>query len=363
MPSSSRPTIGIIGLGNIGRFHADRLVDHGVDLVGADIDADARTRFAEAYATSAYEDIDELFAEADGVVVATPNRYHEEYAVAALEAGLDVLLEKPVAHSLESAEEIAATAERSDGFVMTGFENRFTNPVEILKSFQREGRFGAAQHVEANYIRRRGIPGRGSWFTSQTASGGGSLIDIGVHAIDLALYFLDFPEVVEVSATTRSGFGSREDYAYLEMMGEDLGPAEFDVDDSVSAFIRCANGATVSLEAAWATNRPTNHEFLLRGTDAGALFDRNENSLSIYESSTAGVDHLTDTEVTTRPNDAMRAEQEAFLEGVESGTPPERNTIGQGITVQRVIDAIYQSSEQGRAVQLDGTRDAAVELD
>lgn len=247
---------------------------------------------------------------------------------------------------------------------MTGFKNRFANPVEVIKSFQREGRFGSVRHIEANYIRRRGIPGRGSWFTSQTTSGGGSLIDIGIHAIDLALYFLDFPEVVEVSATTRSSFGSREDYAYIDMWGEDLGPGGFDVDDSVSAFIRCENGSTVSLEAAWATNRPTNHDFLLRGTDAGALFDRNENSLTIYESSTAGADHLSDTNVTTRPNDAMMAEQETFLQGIESNEPPELNTLAEGLTVQRVIDAIYRSSESGRAIRLDeATHDAAVELD
>ena len=365
MPSSHPQKVGIVGLGNIGRFHADRLIDHGADLVGgADINADARTRFADAYATSAFEDAADLFAVADAVIVATPNRYHEEYAVAALEAGLDVLLEKPLAHSIESAERIADAAADSEGFVMTGFKNRFANPVEVIKSFQREGRFGTTRHVEANYIRRRGIPGRGSWFTSRASSGGGSLIDIGVHAIDLALFFLDFPEVVEVSATTRSAFGSRDDYAYIEMWGEDLGPESFDVDDSVSAFIRCADGSTVSLEAAWATNRPTNHEFLLRGTDAGACFDRNENSLKIYESSKNGADHLADTDVTTRPNDAMMAELETFLAAVESGDPPERNTLEEGLTVQRVIDAIYRSSETERAVRLDdATADATVELD
>ena len=364
MPSSP-PKIGLIGLGNIGRFHADRLVDHGANLVGGvDINDDARTRFADAYATSAYEETDELFAEADAVIVATPNRYHEQYATAALEADLCVLLEKPLAHTIESAERIADAARESEGFVMTGFKNRFANPVEVIKSFQQEGRFGTTRHVEANYIRRRGIPGRGSWFTSQATSGGGSLIDIGVHAIDLALFFLDFPEVVEVSATTRSAFGSREDYAYIEMWGEDLGPAEFDVDDSVSAFIRCADGSTVSLEAAWATNRPTNHEFLLRGTDAGACFDRNENSLKLYESSKNGADHLADTDVTTRPNDAMMAEQQAFLEAVERGEPPERNTLEEGLAVQRVIDAIYRSSETEQAVRLDdATQDAPVELD
>ena len=363
--SSTSPKIGIIGLGNIGRFHADRLVDHGADIVGGvDINPDARTAFADAYATSAYEKADELFAEAEGVVVGTPNRYHEEYATMALESNTNVLLEKPLAHTIESAEAIAEAAADSEAFVMTGFENRFANSVEVLKGFQRDGRFGTAHHVEANYIRRRGIPGRGSWFTSQASSGGGSLIDIGVHAIDLALYVLDFPEVVEVSATTRSSFGSREDYAYIDMFGEDLGPGEFDVDDSVTAFIRCANGATVSLEAAWATNRPTNHEFMLRGSDAGACFDRSEDTLKIYESGKKGTDHLADTDITTRTNDSMAAEQAAFLEAVESGTPPEMNTLEQGMVVQRVIDAIYRSSENGRAIRLDGaSHDAAVELD
>jgi predicted dehydrogenase len=76
------------------------------------------------------------------------------------------------------------------------------------------------------------------------------------------------------------------------------------------------------------------------------------------------VDHLSDTDITTRPNDAMAAEQAAFLEGVESGVPPERNTLDEGLTVQRVIDAIYRSSENGRAVRLDdATQETPVELD
>ncbi len=83
--------------------------------------------------------------------------------------------EKPLAHTLESAERIAAAAEVADGFCMVGFNNRFADPVEVLKNYQDEGRFGEMKHVEANYVRRRGIPGRGSWFTSKDVAGGGSL--------------------------------------------------------------------------------------------------------------------------------------------------------------------------------------------
>ncbi|WP_323174867.1 Gfo/Idh/MocA family oxidoreductase, partial [Natrialba sp. PRR66] len=86
----------------------------------------------------------------------------EEYATDALDAGLDVLLEKPLAHSIESAKRIVEAANAADGFCMAGFNNRYANPVEVIKGHQRNGRFGDIRHIEANYIRRRGIPGRGS---------------------------------------------------------------------------------------------------------------------------------------------------------------------------------------------------------
>lgn len=345
--------VGIVGLGAIGRSHTERLLEHGVTVVGGmDTDARANEQFSTAYGVDAYEDAQELFAAVDAVVVATPNCHHEEYAVAALDAGCCVLLEKPVAHTLDSAERIADAARWSTGFCMVGFSNRFANSVEVLKTFQRRRRFGDVLHVEANYIRRRGVPGVGSWFTDHGVAGGGALIDIGVHALDLALYVLDFPPVVEITAATRSTFGSRGDYASIGTWDTNDEFAEYDVDDSVSAFIRTANGTTVTLEAAWATNRPENHEFLLRGTDAGARFDRASDTLTLYESTTEGVDHLADTEICTRQNDTLAAEQAAFLEGVARGVAPAYNTLEQGIAVQRLINAIYRSARAGRTVRL-----------
>ena len=354
MSTASSVRVGIVGLGNIGHHHADRLVDLGATLVGGlDIQAEARRRFAEKYDVNTYEDKDELFGEVDAVIITTPNRFHEEYAVGALDAGLDVLLEKPLAHSLESAERIAEAADRADGFCMVGFNNRFANPVEVFRHHYEAGRFGDISHVEANYVRRRGIPGRGSWFTSKDIAGGGALIDIGVHAIDLALYFLDFPDVVEVSGVTRSEFGDKDDYTFVEMWGDDVGPEGFDVDDSASAFIRTADGTTISLEVAWAVNRPTNDEFFLHGTEGGARFDRGSHELQFFEGGVGGGNHLSTVDVETQANDTHKSEQRLFVEAVAAGEHPGRNTVEQGLAVQRVIDAIYRSSESGRAVRLD----------
>jgi predicted dehydrogenase len=349
-----RVRIGIVGLGNIGTYHAEFLeeVESAALVAGLDIDADARESFADAFDVETHADRAALFSDVDAVIVTTPNRFHEEYAVAALEAGVDVLLEKPLAHTLESAERIADAATESDALCMVGFNNRFANPVEVLKHDLRAGRFGDVTHVEANYVRRRGIPGRGSWFTSKEVAGGGALIDIGVHAIDLALYFLDFPEVVEVSGTTRSEFGIHDEYAYLRQWGADDGPGGFDVEDSATAFIRCADGRTVSLEVAWAANRANSDEFVIRGTEAGATLDRGDHELTVYEAGIGGANHFSTTDVETQEAVTHRQEQRAFVEAVKEGRL-ERNTVDQALSVQRVIDAIYRSAARGAAVRLD----------
>ncbi|RQG89770.1 gfo/Idh/MocA family oxidoreductase [Natrarchaeobius halalkaliphilus] len=343
---------GIVGLGNIGQYHAERLVELGVPLVGGmDISPEARKRFARRYDVDVYDDHTELYDTVDALVITTPNKYHEEYAVDALECDRHVLLEKPLAHSLDSARRIAEAAAAADSRCMVGFNNRFANTVRIVSDRIDRGELGALSHIEANYVRRRGIPGRGTWFTRRQIAGGGALIDLGVHAIDLALYVLDYPPVEEVSGVTRSEFGSRSEYAYLEMWAEDAGPGGFDVDDSASAFIRCAGGKTISLEVAWATNRPENHEFVIRGTDSAARFDLLDGDLSFYSAKKHGPDHLENTVIETPQNDTHSDEQAAFFDRIIAGEDDQ--SVEQALVVQRVVDAIYSSSELGASISMD----------
>ena len=351
---SEPPRVGIVGLGGIASHHADHLSERDAELVaGIDIDEDARREFGEAWSVPTHDELDAIIDEIDALLVTTPNRYHEQYATAALDAGVDVLVEKPLAHSLDSAERIAESARDSVGFCMVGFNYRFAAPVDVLTAYRDEGRLGEINHVEANYVRRRGIPGRGSWFTDRETAGGGALIDIGVHAVDLALCVLGFPEVVEVSATTRAEFGTREDYSYMHMWGDDDGPGAFDVEDSASAFLRTADGATVSLEVAWATNRPRTDEYVVRGTDAGAIYDRKSEELTLYETHTTGDQHFTETAVDTPERNSHAVELDYFLDHAADDTEPDRNTVDEGLAVQRVIDAIYRSADRERAVQLE----------
>ncbi|MFP8957969.1 Gfo/Idh/MocA family protein [Natrialbaceae archaeon A-CW3] len=351
--------VGIVGLGGMGQLHASNMREEGAEIVaGADLVPEKREQFGLEFGAETYNSHEALIADADvdAVVVTTPNKFHEPISVAALEAGLDVLVEKPLAHTLESAERLAAVADDADGICMVGFHNRHAASAAMFDAYKADGRFGELTHVEANYVRRRGVPGPGSWFTNPDLAGGGALLDIGVHAIDLALYTLEFPEVIEVSGVARTTFGTDEDYADPDGFGSnwDAEAETYEVDDSVTALIRCAGGQTISLEAGWATNRESSMDFRVRGTDAGAQFDIGDSDLRIIGASTAGCDHYADAELTGDASVTGHYEQDRyFLETIEAGVEPTTNTVEEALTVQRVIDAIYRSSETGRSVSLE----------
>ena len=353
--------VGVVGLGTMGRSHARNVEELGHEVVaGVDIAAPCRESFGGDFDAATYEHHEGMLADTDvdAVVITTPNRFHEEIAVGALERDCGVLVEKPLAHSVESAERIAAAADRSEGFCMVGFHNRFSPAAVTAKSYAERGRFGDVRHVEANYVRRRGIPGPGTWFTDESLSGGGALIDIGVHVLDLVLHLLDFPEVVEVVGNVRNTFGSRPDYADPEGWSrkDEVEGETFEVDDAVSAFLRCDSGETISLEVAWATNRKPTRDVVLRGTQAGAHMEVGGDEFELLEADTAGVDHYVTSTVSAGPErTGLAAEDECFLEGVTRGEAPPINTVEEGLAVQRVIDAIYESSESHRAVQLAET--------
>ncbi|MFB6119638.1 MAG: Gfo/Idh/MocA family protein [Halobacteriaceae archaeon] len=356
--SSDPLRVAVVGCGGMGRTHANNVrgAGHGV-VAGVDVNEGARDDFAEEFGAETFADTAAMLEDVgpDAVVVTTPNAFHEEAAVAALQRNVAVLCEKPLADSLDAAERIADAARRSDAFCMVGFHNRFSAAADLAVAYREDGRFGDVSHVEGEYVRRRGVPGVGSWFTDADLAGGGAVVDVGVHLVDFALYLAGFPEVTEVSATTRSEFGGREDYVDPEgWSGHGSGgTGAFEVEDSASAFLRCADGTTMSLEVAWACNRTPSKDVVLRGTDAGAECEVGGDEITVRGVDGAGVDHYVDSELTGhRDVSGHDAEDRAFLDAVAAGEAPETNTVEEGLAVQRVLDAIYRSNEQGAAVSL-----------
>lgn len=321
--------IGIVGLGTMGTHHADRLSESDAEVVaGADVVADARSTFADRFDTRTYEDHAAMYeTDLDGVVVTVPNALHENVAVTALDAGVHTLVEKPLAHTVESAERIAEAASDADAFCTVGFVMRYYNAVCKLLALRDRGAFGEITHVQARYVRRHDRPTRG-WFIDADLAGGGALVDIGAHVLDLALAVLGFPEIDGVYGRTRT-------------------PAGSDVEDSASAFIRCEGGATIDLEAAWVSNGPAARDILVRGTEGGATLDIDTQELCVYPDP----DHDPQT-VETETEDWLAPEDEAFAGAVAAGLPPEVGRVEQALTVQRVLGAIYCSDTRHKSVHL-----------
>ncbi|WP_306053374.1 Gfo/Idh/MocA family protein [Natronococcus wangiae] len=356
--STGSVRLGVVGLGFMGQTHATNAETFGHDVVaGADLIATTREEFAQTYGATVYEEFEAMYEaeELDAVAVSTPNAFHEPAVVAALEHGYDVFCEKPLANDLESAERIAAAAADADGFCIVNFHNRVSTAPEVFKDYQEEGLFGDITHVDANYVRRRGIPGVGSWFTNQELSGGGAVVDIGVHAIDFALYLMEYPAVEEVFATTRTEFGHRDGYVDPGDWYDETEEAVFDVEDSATAMIRCEDDRTISLEVTWAANQAETNDFVVRGTDAGAELELGGEELTMYQAGKQGTDHLLDSTLTGGELDytGWEGSDRRFLATVEAGEAPERNTVEQALTVQRVIDAIYRSAEEGVSVPVE----------
>ncbi|WP_317175965.1 Gfo/Idh/MocA family oxidoreductase [Halomontanus rarus] len=357
--------LGFVGLGGMGSSHASNFRQLGASVVaGADVMLESRKTFASEFGADVYENHEEMYKEEelDGVIIATPNRFHADAATAALRRDIHVLCEKPLADTLPNAERIVKADSLSSAFCMVGFSKRFCGSASLFKDLQKDEMFGEIEHVQANMLRRRGIPGLGSWFTNKELSGGGALVDIGVHAIDFALYLAGYPEVTEVIGTIRDSQGKAEDYADPEKWGEnwDTSNTEFNVDDSVSAFLLCENGTSISIEVAWASNRDSSKEVLVSGTDAGAQLEIDGDDLHILKSGTSEMDYHEDRKLTgeLEPSSHL-AEDQTFLHAIQNDTRPEINHISEGFVVQKVMDAIYESSETGTSVQLEDSSSIA----
>ena len=200
-----------------------------------------------------------------------PTFLHAPIAIAALERGLHVLSEKPLARNGEEGRQMVEAAQKAGRVLDVAFNHRRRGDIQKLKGIIDDGEMGRPYYAKASWLRRQGIPMLGSWFTNPELAGGGPLADIGVHVLDYSLHLLGEPKVLSVSASTHSELGPRGlggNARYTAMKSAH----KFEVEDFASAFIRLEGGGTLILEAGWAAYREEDDlmDFTVYGTDGGA---------------------------------------------------------------------------------------------
>lgn len=354
----------VVGLGRMGRHHAEHVVDLGHEIVGgADIAPGNCEHFERLYDVPTFASFEELYdaTRPDATIIATPNEFHAGATISALERGIAALTEKPLATDIQGAKSVAEVASEEGTIAMVGFHNRFAPAMGLIEEYR--DTIGDIRHVEVEYVRRRGVPHPESWFTDESLSGGGALIDIGVHALDFAMAAAEFPEPTEVSGVTQRLHADREDYADPEGWSDHgtMAGGSVDVEDWASAFIRCANGVSISLNVAWASDREESRTMRIQGSRGGARCVVGGDTLNLLGAQIGNHDHYVDTTLTPGEESLpYAAEIEYFLESVASQSPPTMATVEEALTVQRTIDAIYDSATSDRAVRLDATPEACV---
>lgn len=353
--------LGIVGCGIIGHVHGAAAARAGQRLVAAcDTDVSRAHALVERHSgVLATTNVDELLAQpdVDAVVIATPNDTHSALALRALEAGKDILLEKPMALSVEQCQTIIDTARQRERLVQLSFVCRQSITARAARQFIENGRLGRIYHGRAMLFRRRGIPGLGNWFTTRQHSGGGVLIDIGVHLIDLLLHLCDSPTPLRVSGQTESLFGSPIDqYRYADMWaGPPVLDGTFDVDDHATATIRCEGGVTFDIGVSWASNLPGGAQpdgFVLLGERGGLYFHLWDGRITLTSEvdGTLG-DFTPELAKVNAWDDAWQRQHELFAQSVETRVKPPADG-SDGLITQAVVEAWYESAETQREAEV-----------
>ncbi len=298
------------------------------------------------------EDYQEVLAreDIDAVDICTPNYLHSRIAVEALRAGKHVFCEKPDAISVKEALKMKAAAEESGKVLMVMRNNRFLASSQYLKTYIEEGGAGEIYAGRCGWIRRRGIPGKGGWFTTKAQSGGGPLIDLGVHMIDLAVWLMGNPRPVSVSGCTYTKFADNEGVSDSEnaKYGEAMQDGTFDVEDLAMGFIRFENGACLQIEFSWASNVDKECNFVeLRGDKAG--FSWRDGNIEIY---TEKQGYPVDVKPYTSGGLGGHEKNLIHFADVLQNHVEPVFQLQQGVDMIRILTAIYESAQTGCEVRL-----------
>lgn len=300
---------------------------------------------AEKYGNpQVWDDVQAMLDEVkpDIVSVCSPNRFHCEHTLQALNAGCHVMCEKPPAMTPEQASEMRNVARRRGKVLAYDFHHRFALDTQLLREQVMAGALGEIYVTTARALRRCGVPGWGV-FTNKALQGGGPLIDIGIHMLDAAMYVLGFPAVKRVMAHSFQKIGTRKNSGQFGQWD----PATYTVEDALFGTVEFCNGGILRLETSFALNMPEQSIMNVNfcGDRAGAtLFPA-----QIYTDRDGELDVLLARE--SADNDRHRRSMTAFVNHVK-GDPVTIADAEQGVVLQQLVAALYQSAETGMCVEL-----------
>ena len=351
--------IGCGGIANGKHLPSLRKVEQ-VNLVAfCDIEVEKARVAADEYGVSGakvYADYQELLKDAsiDVVHVCTPNISHAEISIAAMKAGKHVMCEKPMAKTSEEGKRMVTVAEETGRKLTIGYNNRFRQDSQYLRKVCQRGDLGEVYFAKAHAIRRRAVPTWGV-FLDEEKQGGGPLIDIGTHALDLTLWMMDNYKPKSVMGSTFHKLGERKDAANAWGPWD---PEKFTVEDSAFGFITMENGATIVLESSWALNSLEIDEAKcsLSGTNGGAdmkdgLRINGEEFGKLYTTNVdlgSGGVAFYDGEAESDADLEARLWIESVLNETEPTVLPK-----EALVVTQILEAIYQSARTGKAVYFD----------
>jgi predicted dehydrogenase len=355
--------IGIIGAGGMANYHIPGFRAGGADVVAL---ADVNRTAAEAAAAKhgiphAFGDPAEMLSKAglDAVSIITPNKFHAPLALQALKAGKHVFCEKPPALTAKEAKTMADAAEKAGKTLMFNFNNRARPESYAMMDYLRGGAVGKINSAQALWIRRTGIPGFGGWFTNKALSGGGPVIDL-LHMIDLALYFMDYPDPEWVLAATFSDFIG--DKGFKGPWGlPDVAKGVTDVEAAAHGFVKFKSGQVLFLRNSWAEmNKREEVSVTFQGAKAGGMVRRlfgrdglDDTAIDACELYVQENGRSVNREVIVPADPTMgRLRSATNFALTVMGKEKPLNTPDQAVKLMKITDAIYASATTGKPVQI-----------
>lgn len=285
--------------------------------------------------------------EVDAVFILTPNYAHYTITMEALKAGKHVFCEKPITINYQLSTEMAQEADKQNKILNIGVCNRYNKSVELLEEYNREGKFGNIYHICCSFRNFRSIPGLGGDFTTKSQSGGGVLIDWGIHFLDLILYILGGAKLKTVTCDAYCEMAKdMKSYKYKDMWAEETGDMENgtnDVDDFITGHIR-TDKASISFNGAWAQNIDENEMYIdFLGDKGGARL-----SYGGKFTFTSG-ETLETYELEYDIENHYYCEDVAFIESISTGVK-DKNNIDNILESAKLLDALYESAESKREI-------------